>query len=217
MTTTVSDKVKKIKAVLGFGGVSDTDLLKRLDAIRDGMTGNAAFPSPPVDIATFKTAIDLFNTLVTDAVDGGKKTISAKRKQREVVIKTATQLGHYVEAASNKDLATFNTSGFVAVTNTRTPPQPLNAGSFKYVNRGPLTGQVVLKPAPQKGAVAFDLRYCPVPAAGISPIWVDMPLPGSKAVTVSNLTPGTNYQFQIRALGRLGYSNWSDVITFICA
>src|SRR5437868_7491685 len=100
MTTTVSDKVKKIKAVLGFGGVSDTDLLKRLDAIRDGMTGNAAFPSPPVDMATFKTAIDLFNTLVTDALDGGKKTISAKRKQREVVIKMATQLGHYVEGAS---------------------------------------------------------------------------------------------------------------------
>src|SRR2546421_315536 len=139
MTTTVSDKVKKIKAVLGFGGMSDTDLLKRLDAIRDGMTGNAAFPSPPVDMAMFKTAIDLFNTLVTDALDGGKKTISAKRKQREVVIKIATQLGHYVEAASNNELATFNTSGFVAVTNTRTPPQPLNAGSFKYVDRGPLT------------------------------------------------------------------------------
>jgi hypothetical protein len=168
-------------------------------------------------MAVFKTAIDLFNTLVTDALDGGKKTISAKRKQREVVVKMATQLGHYVEAASNNDLATFNTSGFVAVTNTRTPPQPLNAGSFKYVDRGPNTGQVVLKPKPQKGAIAFDLRYCPVPAAGASPIWVDMPLPGSKAVTVSNLTPGTNYQFQIRALGRLGYSDWSDVVTFICA
>jgi len=217
MTTTVSDKVKKVKAVLGFGGMPDADLLKRLDAIRDSMTGNAAFPSPPVDMATFKTAIDLFNTLVTDALDGGKKTISAKRKQREVVIKIATHLGHYVEAASNNELATFNTSGFVAVTNTRTPPQPLNAGSFKYVDRGPNTGQVVLKPAPQKGAIAFDLRYCPVPVAGALPIWVDMPLPGSKAVTVSNLTPGTNYQFQIRALGRLGYSDWSNLVTFICA
>ena len=189
MTTTVNDRVRKVKPVLGFGGVSDVDLLKRLDAIRDGMTGNAAFATPPVDMATFKTAIDLFNTLVTDALDGGKKTISAKRKQREVVIKMATQLGHYVEAASNNELATFNTSGFVAVTNTRTPPQPLNAGSFKYVDRGPLTGQVVLKPAPQKGALAFHMRYCPVPAAGASPNWVDMPLPGSKAVEAQRLPP----------------------------
>src|SRR5947208_5244216 len=217
MTTQVTDKVKKIKASLNLTKLSDADLLKRLDAILVSMTNNPAFPSPPVDLATFKTAIDSFNTLTTDALDGGKKTISAKRKQREVVIKMATQLGHYIEAASNNDLATFNTSGFVAVTNTRTPPQPLNAGSFNYVDRGPLTGQVVLKPAPQNGAVAFHLRYCPVPAAGASPNWVDMPLPGSKVVTVSNLTPGTNYQFQIRALGRLGYSDWSNLVTFICA
>src|SRR5437016_415615 len=167
MTTT--DKVRKVKPVLGFGGVSDADLLKRLDAIRDGMTGNAAFANPPVDMATFKTAIDLFNTLATDALDGGKKVISAKRKQRVAVIKMATQLGHYVEAASNNDLATFNTSGFVAVSNTRTPPQALIAGSFKYVDRGTSTGQVVLKPGPQKGAIAFDLRYCPVPMAGAAP------------------------------------------------
>ena len=217
MTTTVSDKVKKIKAVVGFGKVSDADLIKQLDAIVAGMTGNAAFPSPPVDMASFKSAVDTYDTLVTDALDGGKKSISAKKKQREVVIKMTAQLGHYVEAASNNDLATFDTSGFVAASNTSGPPQPLNDGSFNYVDRGPNTGQVVLKPTPQKGAVSFDLRYCPVPVAGAAPIWASMQVAGSKAVTVDNLTPGVNYQFQIRALGRLGYSNWSDVVNFICA
>jgi hypothetical protein len=39
---------------------------------------------------------------------------------------------------------------------------------------------------------------------------------GSKKITISNLTPGANYAFQIRALGRLGYNDWSDPITFIC-
>ena len=33
--------------------------------------------------------------------------------------------GHYVEAACNDDLATFNTSGFTAVVKRKTPPQPL--------------------------------------------------------------------------------------------
>lgn len=217
MTTTVSDTIKRIKAVLGFGRMPDVDLLKRLDAIRDGMMGNAAFPSPPVDMAVFKTAIDTFSTLVTEALDGGKKAVSAKQKQREVVIQMARQLGHYAEAASNNDLATFNTSGFLAVTNKRTPPQPLTAGSFKYVDRGPNTGHVVLRPQPQKGALAFELRYCPVPAAGTAPDWESLTLSGSKAVSVSNLTPGTNYQFQLRALGRLGHSDWGDIVTFICA
>src|SRR2546430_1280565 len=179
MTTKVTEKPKKIKPLLNFGKLSDPELLKRLDAIHDGITGNAAFPSPPVEMPTFKAAIQQYDTLTTEALDGGKKAISAKRKQREVVIKMATQLGHYVEAASNNDLATFHTSGFEAVTNTRTPPQPLTGATFKYVDRGPNSGQVVLKPAPQKGAVAFELRYCPVPAAGAAPNWVSLPVPGS--------------------------------------
>jgi hypothetical protein len=217
MTTTVSDKSKKIKAMLGFDRMPDVDLLKRLDAIRDGMIGNAAFSSPPVDMAVFKTAIDTFSALVTEALDGGKKAISAKQKQRDAVIQMARHLGHYVEAASNNDLATFNTSGFLALGNKRTPPQPLIAGSFRYVDRGPNTGQVVLRPAPQRGALVFELRYCPVPAAGAIPNWESLSLPGSKAVTVNNLTPGTNYQFQLRGLGRLGYSDWGDIVTFISA
>lgn len=216
MTTTVTDKVKKIKAALGFGSMPDADLLKRLHAIRDGMTGNAAFAAAPVAMPDFKAAIDLYDALATEALDGGKKAISAKRKQREVAIRMARQLGHYVEAASNDDLATFHTSGFEAVGNTRTPPQALTAAAFKYVDRGPNSGQVVLKPASQKGAIAFDLRYCPAPASGAAPNWVSLQAPGSKAITVSNLIPGASYQFQVRALGRLGYSDWSDVTTFIC-
>ena len=73
MTTQVTDKVKKIKVSLGFAKLSDANLLKRLHAIRDGMTNNPAFPNPPVDMATFKTAIDSYDTLTTDAFDGGKK------------------------------------------------------------------------------------------------------------------------------------------------
>ena len=113
MRTKISTKPKKIKAILGFAGVSDADLLKQFDAILAGMTGNAAFPAPPVDMAAFKAALDSYSTLTTDALDGGKKAKSANKKQREVVVKMATQLGHYVETASNNDLPTFNISGFV--------------------------------------------------------------------------------------------------------
>src|SRR5207247_1476369 len=99
--STTTEHVKKIKPLLNFNKLADNDLLKRLHAIRDGLNGNSAFPNPPVDMPTFKAAVDLYDTLTTDALDGGKKVISAKRKQREVVIKMAMQQGHYVWAASN--------------------------------------------------------------------------------------------------------------------
>jgi len=33
------------------------------------------------------------------------------------------------------------------------------------------------------------------------------------ALTVRNLKPGTIYAFQARALGKLGYTDWSDSAT----
>ena len=64
MTMTSTESVKRIKAVLGFTKMFDVELLKRLDAIRDGMTGNAAFLNPPVDMAVFTTAVETFNALI---------------------------------------------------------------------------------------------------------------------------------------------------------
>lgn len=132
----MSTKVKKIRASLGFGKTSDADLLKVLEAVLNGMTNNAAYPNPPVAMVDFKSAIDSFSVLVTDALDGGKKVISAKKKQREAVIKQVTLLGHYVEAACNDDVATFDTSGFTAVTTVRTPVQPLSGAKITWVDRG---------------------------------------------------------------------------------
>ena len=53
-------------------------------------------------------------------------------------------LGHYVEATCNDDLATFNTSGFTAASNTRTAPQPLAQAKFSSIDRGPNSGQAVV-------------------------------------------------------------------------
>jgi hypothetical protein len=243
MSTKTTVQEKKIKPLLNFGKLLDPGLLTRLQAIHDGMNGNTAFPAPPVDMATFQTAISSFSTLTTNALDGGKKAISAKKKQREAVIKMATQLGHYVWAQSNNELAIFNTSGFQVAQNTKIPVQPLPQAAIQYVDRGPNSGQIVVKPKTLRGAVSYEMRYAVVPAATSAPAasgaapaaagsgtatpapagtplapgpWTSVMLPGPKATTVSNLTPATTYQFQVRGLGKLGYSDWSDPANFIC-
>jgi len=213
----MTTKVKKIKASLGLQRTSDADLLKQLNTVHDGMNGNSAFSSPPVDMPTFKKGIDTFTVLVTDAEDGGKKAIAAKNKQREVMIKMVTQLGHYVEAACNDDLATFKTSGFVAVSSTRTPPQPLSPATIDWIDRGPGSGQVVVKVKTIEKAIGYDVRYALLGTGATPGTWTSRTLIGPKKTTFSNLTPGATYAFQVRALGKLGYTDWSDSITFICA
>src|SRR6266704_5051466 len=120
----------KIKAKLAFHGVSDADALQQFSAVLQGLKNNPAYPNPLVDMATYETGVDSFATLLTDAQDGGKKAVSAKDKQRVAVIKMYTLLGHYVQSACNDDPAIFNTSGFIAVTRTKTAPAPLAGSSF---------------------------------------------------------------------------------------
>src|SRR5947207_12043555 len=133
----------KIKAKLAFHDVSDADALQQFYAVLQGLKGNPAYPNPPVDLATYEKGVDSFATLLTDAQDGGKKAVSLKNKQRVAVIKMYTLLGHYVEVACNDDPATFSTSGFIAVTRTKTAPQPLAGSSFQWIDRGPNSGDTV--------------------------------------------------------------------------
>jgi len=209
--------VKKLKAVLGFKGVSDADFVTQLQTVYKDMNGNLNFSNPPVDMTAFKSGIDTLAVLVTDAADGGKKAIAAKNKQRAVMVKQVTLLGHFVEAVCNDDPAVFSTSGFVLAPTQRVPPQPLPAASLEWIDRGPVTGAVDVKVKGLPKALSYNLQYGVVANPGTLPTsWTTLTLPGSKKLTISNLTPGATYAFQVRALGRLGYTDWSNPITFIC-
>ena len=217
MTTTIQNVIKKIKAMLNFHGVSDTDVLNAGNTAYNGLLNNPAFPNTPVPLPAFRQDLDSFSALIVDAEDGGKKSISAKNKQRAEVIRVYTLLGHYVEATCNNDPAVFNTSGFTAKSTTRTAPQPLAPAKFTSIDRGPNSGQAVVKVESQTGVHAFDVHYALEGTGGVLGPWTLMTLTSSKKVTISGLTPAGTYQFQVRALGKLGYTDWSASMTFICA
>src|SRR5438094_8216287 len=167
----------QIKAKLGLHGVSDPDTAKALMAAYNGVLNNPAYPNSPVDLPTYKAGIDLYSALIIDAEDGGKKAISALNKQRVVVIKMYTLLGHYVETACNDDLATFNTSGFTQVApKVKTAPQPLTEAKFSSIDRGANSGDVVVQPERQTGAVAYDVRYALQGAGGVLGPWTTVTL-----------------------------------------
>jgi len=207
----------KIKAKLAFHKVSDADAQQQFLTVLQGLKNNPAFTNPPVDMATYEKGVDSFGTLLTDAQDGGKKAVSAKDKQRVAVIKMYTLLGHYVETACNDDAATFNTSGFIAATRIKTAPAPLAGSSFQRIDRGPNSGEIAVKIAALIGAIAYELRYTLVVNGVASGSPVTLTLTSPRKLILTGLTPTGTYQFQVRALGKLGFNDWSTPMTFICA
>jgi len=208
-------KLKQIKASLATGKILDADLVSRFNAVCIGMTGNPAYPNPTVDLANFKSAIDRYTASIADALDGSKKAIVERDTQREALVKIFQFLGHYVEHHCKDDMATFLSSGFEAASRTRTPAQSLPPAAILKVDQGN-TGQLLLSIKALPKARSYEVRYAPL-GTSAPPSWPTATFTSAKkAAAVNNLTPGTTYAFQVRALGRLGYTDWSDSATRMC-
>src|SRR5437660_6193715 len=101
MTTQV--KVTPIKVSLAFVKAVPADVYTFASSVYSGMNGNAAYSNPPVDMPTFKTAIDTYGTLLAAALDGSKKVMTQRNHQGGVLIKILRHLAHYVETACQED------------------------------------------------------------------------------------------------------------------
>jgi hypothetical protein len=210
-------KLKIVRAILGFSGVSDSNLVSRLHAVHDGIVNNPAYPNPPIDIAAFRSAIDAYAAAIAAALDGGRTALTERDKRRAEMIIMLRQLGHYVEVACKGDMSTFVTSGFVPASTTRPPAQRTGQPVIASVRQGSNSGQLVVTIKAVPKARHYELRSGAVPAAGGAVNWTTMLLTATKPATVfNNLTPGGTYTFQVRAYGKLGYSDWSDTAGRMC-
>ena len=179
------------------------------------MNNNPAYPNPPVDMTTFTAAIDGLQSAITEAADGGKKAKAQCAHQALAVIRILQQLGHYVEAACKDDLTVLQSSGFTAVSTTRTPATSLTEKIRKIVP-GPNSGEQAVTIVDDPSAVSYELRWAPM-VNGIPGNWtvVSVPLTRPPAI-IGGLTPGTSYTYQVRAQRRTGWTDWSDAVTRIC-
>ena len=199
---------KLLRPSMSFTKLLDAPLLSRFTAIETGMDGNPAYPSPPIEIAVFKTAVGEYSAAIAVALDGSKKDIAARKKQREQVMAMVRLLGPYVQANCKNDMTTLLSSGFLAATTVKNPPAPLPTPTIISVAQG-TTGQLLVTIKPLAKARSYDLRYAALGAGGTPGPYTTTTVATAKQVDpVSGLTP-TIYVFQIRAFGKLGFTDWS--------
>ena len=208
---------KQIRVKLGYAELSDKDVATQGVAVVYGLTGNLKLQNPPIKPADLKAEVDTFVSLIAAAADGSKKVIAERKNQRALVVKMLRQLGHWVEVTCDDDPAILQSSGYQPhATPVRTPPLPLDGSPSFKVENGPNSGQAIVRGKPVYKAVSYTVRFAPMGSDLKPGTWTEMlPVTGLRSVTVTGLTPGTTYAFQIRALGRAGYTDWGDFVTCI--
>jgi hypothetical protein len=193
---------------LGFAGYSDADLGDFTDNVIASLTANPSFPTPPVDMLAFSAQRTAFGTAVTNAAQGGKQLTAIKNAARKTLITMLRKIAAYVQSIAGQDVVVLLSSGYQANSTNRTR-SPLDIPAILSIANNAST-ELAVRLQPVDNARAYQVRYS-VSGGAWLPI-VDSTQ--ARLIILENLTPGTTYTVQARAVGgSRGYSDWSDAQT----
>jgi len=207
-----------IRIADGFKKQSAEQLATTGGVIIAGLTNNPAFPTPPVDLKTVQTAVDELNTALAAQAHGGTAATAEKNNKQDALIVLLRRLKHYVEDNCKDNRALLLSSGFQVAENTRNR-SPLANPTIISVDFGNSSAELVLKVTPILRAKCYEVRSAALGAGNTPGPWQSAGLfTNSRSMTITGLTPGTIYSFQVRAVGgSSGYSDWSNPVSRMCA
>ena len=199
------------RVLTSFTKAPDLSLKVVANVVLTGLTGNPAFPNPTVPLPALQAAIDAYSDALVAQEQGGTIATAAKKNKREALVKLLRQLASYVEDNCNGSLTALLSSGFTAASTSHVQAHLAAPSILRLLNGN--TGQLLVKlRKPIANAKCYELRYAAVNADGSNGPWQNGGLnSNSRALALNNLTPGTSYIVQIRAIGgSTGYSDWSN-------
>ena len=196
------------KVSFGFGRLSDTELDNFAQGVIDAMTGNAAFPTPPVTLADLQTAQSDFTARMAAAQTGGVADTAAKNNSRQALITMLRDVAAYVQIKCNNDPAILLSSGFQMQSTNRAQVELAQPQSLSLKNGA--AGQLIGRVDPVKSASMYEGRIKPIDGDWLPSVFTG----DSQHIIFNGLTRGKDYTAQVRALGgSTGQSDWSDPST----
>jgi hypothetical protein len=193
------------KVSLSFGRLPDTELDNFAQGVIDALTGNAAFPAPPVTLVNLQAARDDLTAKMAAAQTGGPADTAAKNNSRQALVTILRDVAAYVQIRCNNDPAILLSSGFEMQSTNRAQVELTKPDGFSLKNGS--TGQLIARIDPVKSANMYEGRIKPSDGDWLPSVFTG----DSQHIIFDGLTRGKDYTAQVRALGgSTGQSDWSD-------
>ena len=81
---------------------------------------------------------------MAESLDGSKKVIAEKKKQKDVVVKKLRLLRRYVEVTCKNDIAIFVSRGFEPASTSKAQPQGLSQ-NIRSLDHGANCGEIAVR------------------------------------------------------------------------
>jgi len=209
-----NSNVTKLRISLNFSNLKVQDLIPWGCTVFTSISAAPdLFTSPPVPLSTLKQDLDNLTASVAAALDGGRKDIARRNTDRLRLEHDLSFLAAYALKQADGDPAVVTAAGFVpAPPRTHSAPQPLAQPTVASIEQG-YSGQLLVSVTPVK-AHCYYLSYAPFISGVPTGDWTTLTVTAARhPILITGLTPGTIYGFRVRALGRLGHTDWSDFAT----
>jgi hypothetical protein len=172
------------------------------------MTNNPSFATPLVSLVDIGTANTAFKAAMLAGSTGDRVAISNRKSKREVLAGLLIQQASYVQGVAAGDLTVLLSSGFEAASTNRSPVE-LEAPKIAAIEN-PGSAQLALDLVPVPRARSYEIRM----SYGTNGSQVAGTFTYARNIVLENLTPGTTYTIQARAIGGTkGYSDWSNSVS----
>lgn len=209
---------------LGFERMSKVAYGLLLSRVAAAMKDNEHFPMPwwadPAETptpASIKADAAELSRMEGRAANGAKSDIAAYGARRAQTESELRKLAGFLELKAKGDLALLESTGLdLRRPRTHTGgPDLLEAPEEFRVQRGGVSGMVVARARPVKGAGAYVTQLCTGDDT-VEANWQTVAqTTGCRRIEITGLTPGTFYKFRICAIGSRGLGAWSDTITLM--
>ena len=207
--TTFRVKGRTMKAKTGLAKMGDADVVAFVRSVIESGTGKTelADTTPPIsDVETLcgqcETALtqeglaeDLLQTRVSDRVD--------KVGQLRGMFSLFTQS---VDALYESDETKLQAIG-LPIRNPQAPIGSLSAPANVRSEVGEMEGTVIVRWNAVRGRYLYEAEF----ASSVAGPWARFYYAAGLQTVCAGLTPGAEYWFRVRAIGKAGPSPWSDL------
>jgi hypothetical protein len=186
--------------------------------IYEKLSGNPDFPTPPVTLLAYKTAISDYSTALVKSKDGTKQDTAIKNAKREILVGMMNDLGNYVNLTADGNLVMLEGSGFPLTKQ----PEPIGIleqpKSFK-VSDGIDPGSVSVEIGIVEKSTGYIILYYEVkedvPAPANDSLW-QKSLFSKTTGLITGLKSGSKYMFKCAATSpeanKIGLYNFTEPV-----
>lgn len=200
-----------LRVALDFATYGDADLDEFASNVAVSLTGNTAFPTPPVLPPNLTVLNIKLHDAIVAALPGGIQLTAAKNAARAAVLDALRKEASYVQTIASHNLDVLLTSGFYANSTNRAQAS-LDAPTITEIGNLAAT-KLLVRLSPVLNAKSYNMQT--TTDNGVT--WVDAGIfTQARRIVLGNLIPGTTYGIRARAIGgNTGSSAWSNPVSLM--